>query len=103
MIAALIGSLDLAAVPKALRTVAEDLLQGAHDNKKAMRERVLSALEEMVAPGGTPTPGAVDAFGPAMCTALQNPVGRSDLLSWLAVQVERGEFHVTKVSGWLLF
>jgi cytoskeleton-associated protein 5 len=87
-IAHLVNSVDAASVPKLLRLVGEGLMGGVSDNKKQMRDAAVEAIEKCVTIDGAMNTAAVDVLLPALATALANPNGRLELLTWFQKAID---------------
>ena len=84
-IVSVLRALDSSAGPKALRVVSVELVAAIHDNKKPVREKVSEAMDmAMTLSNGSVVLGCFDVLLPVVCSALSKPVGRPELLAWIA-------------------
>jgi cytoskeleton-associated protein 5 len=88
-----IRAMDLESSVRAFRVLSGPLLAGVADNKKSMRDATLAALTMVVTQGivenaTRPDANLVGALVPALAEAAQNPVGRTELLSFFVTQVD---------------
>ena len=96
----ILRALESISVAKALKVISFELVGAIQDNKKAMREKVIKALDDSVTlVDGIIAPGAVEVLFPAICAVLRQPLGRAELLRWLTRQIDsRVQFSIKAVD-----
>ncbi|CAM9401832.1 unnamed protein product, partial [Discosporangium mesarthrocarpum] len=82
-IAEVASSVSPETAPKLTRVYAEPLLGCVGENRRLMRDAAISALGKITEQGGITHGPTVEALAPPVSVALQNKVGRVELLTWL--------------------
>ena len=80
----LVGSCLGPKCAKYSKLIGDELLKCAADNKKAMRDTALGSLQAWTSHGGAISQSAIESLLSALPVAMSRPVGRTELLQWLA-------------------
>ena len=86
-----LSSLDVEACHKFLKPLATSLLSGIADNKKSMRDAVVSALQRIVTLSQDNTLADTNLIGTLLTSSVEaivNPVGRDELLQFFMLHVQ---------------